>query len=76
MWLPQKQIYTESGHYALPEDVGAELIDNQIYCQATPSGSHQTVLEKTYQSIANDIDTKGGSCEVYPAPLAVKLYEV
>lgn len=27
------------------------------------------------KTIANYIDTKGGSCEVYPAPFAVKLFE-
>ena len=75
MAMPQKQIYTEIDYYALPEDVRAELIDGQIYYQAAPSRIHQKILGKIHQKIANYIDSKAGSCEVYPAPFAVKLWE-
>lgn len=75
MAMPQKQIYTESDYYALPEDVRAELIDGQIYYQEAPSRIHQRILGKLHQKIANYIDSKGGPCEVYPAPFAVKLKE-
>ena len=75
MAIPQKQVYTEADYYALPEDVRAELIDGQIYYQAAPSRAHQKILGKLYQTIANHIDAKGGPCEVYPAPFAVKLKE-
>ena len=74
MAMPQKQIYTEIDYYALPEDVRAELIDGQIYYQAAPSRIHQKILGKIHQKIANYIDSKAGSCEVYPAPFAVKLW--
>ena len=75
MAISQKQIYTEIDYYALPEDARAELIDGQIYYQAAPSRIHQKILGKIHQKIANYIDSKAGSCEVYPAPFAVKLWE-
>lgn len=75
MAIPQKQLYTEADYYNMPEDVRAELIDGQIYYQAAPSRIHQKVLSKLHQAIANYIDSKGGSCEVYPAPFAVKLFD-
>ena len=75
MAIPRKLTYTEADYYALPEDVRAELIDGQIYYQAAPSRIHQKLLGKIHQRIANYIDLKSGSCEVYPAPFAVKLWE-
>ena len=33
------------------------------------------ILGKIHQRISNYIDSKSGSCEVYPAPFAVKLWE-
>lgn len=75
MVIPQKQVYTEADYYALPEDVRAELIDGQIYYQAAPSRIHQKILSEVHTVINNYIKSKGGSCEVYPAPFAVKLRE-
>lgn len=75
MAIPQKQVYTESDYYSLPENVRAELIDGQIYYQAAPSRAHQEILMHVSKTIANYIDTKGGLCKVYPAPFAVKLSE-
>lgn len=75
MPLPQKKLYTEDDYYSLPEDVRAELIDGQIYYQAAPSRAHQKILMSVSKTIANYIDSKGGDCEVYPAPFAVKLRE-
>ena len=75
MAIPQKLTYTEADYYALPEDVRAELIDGQIYYQAAPSRIHQKILGGLYATIYNHIKSKSGSCEVYPAPFAVKLWE-
>lgn len=75
MAIPQKQLYTETDYYALPEDVRAELIDGQIYYQAAPSRIHQKILMEVSGTIRDYIKSKGGSCEVYPAPFAVKLTE-
>ena len=73
MSLPKTPHYTEDDYYALPEDVRAELIDGQIYYQAAPNRRHQKLVMTLSKLIANYIDVKGGSCEVYPAPFAVKL---
>ena len=73
MAIPQKQVYTEDDYYAMPEDVRAELIDGQIFYQAAPSRIHQKILNAVNNTIYNYIKAKGGSCEVYPAPFAVKL---
>lgn len=75
MAMPQRQVYTEDDYYAIPEDVRAELIDGQIYYQAAPSRIHQKILSALHINIGNYINSKSGSCEVYPAPFAVKLNE-
>jgi Uma2 family endonuclease len=75
MPLPTEKIYTETDYYNLPEDIRVELINGQIYNQAAPSRIHQEILMFLSKLIANYIDSKGGSCKVYPAPFAVKLSE-
>lgn len=75
MAISQKQFYTETDYYNMPEDVRAELIDGQFYYQAAPSRIHQKILSKLHQAIANYIDSNDGSCEIYPAPFAVKLFD-
>lgn len=76
MALAQTSFCTEADYYNLPEDVRAELIeDNLIYNQAAPSRIHQTILSELHTSINNYIKSKGGPCRVYPAPFAVKLKE-
>ena len=74
MPLPQERLYTEDDYYNLPEDVRAELIDGQIYYQTAPSRIHQQILGDLYVAIYTYIKANGGSCEVYPAPFAVKLF--
>ncbi len=36
---------------------------------------HQRILGFLFNRIANYINSRAGSCEVYPAPFAVKLFE-
>jgi len=74
MEILKEQTYTEADYYNLPEDVRAELIDGQIYYQAAPNRIHQEILTSILKIIANYIDSKDGSCKVYPAPFAVKLF--
>lgn len=74
MALPQEKGYTEEDYYNLPKDVRAELIDGQFYNMSSPSRVHQELLGAMYVAIANYIKAKGGSCRVYPAPFAVKLF--
>lgn len=67
--------YTEEDYYNLPENVRAELIEGQFYDMASPSRVHQKVLGELYTEIHAYIKSKGGSCEAYPAPFAVKLFD-
>ena len=67
--------YTEEDYYKLPENVRAELIDGQFYYMSAPSRIHQKILSALHICIGNYINSKGGPCEVYPAPFAVKLFE-
>lgn len=76
MSLAQTKSDTEQDYYNLPENIRAELIDGQlIYNQVAPSRIHQTILGELHTVINNYIKSKGGSCRVYPAPFAVKLWE-
>jgi len=75
MALAQAKTYTENDYYNIPEDVRAELIDGQIYYQTAPNRTHQKILSSLHICIGNYINTNNGSCEVYPAPFAVKLFD-
>lgn len=73
--LVHTNIYTEEDYYNLPENIRAELIDGQIYYMAAPSRIHQEILSFLHLEIGNYLRSKKGSCKVYPAPFAVKLFE-
>lgn len=75
MALVRPTIFTEEDYYRLPENVRAELINGQFYSMSAPSRKHQRILSGLHGTIYNYIRSKGGSCEVYPAPFAVKLFE-
>lgn len=70
----QRNLYTEDDYYNLPENIRSELINGQFYNMAAPSRIHQEILMFLSKKIANFIDGKNGSCKVYPAPFAVKLF--
>lgn len=73
--MAQAKVYTEDDYYNLPEDVRAELIDGQFYNMSAPSRMHQTILMELSGTIREYLKSKGGSCRVYPAPFAVKLFK-
>ena len=73
--LAQERLYTIDDIYALPDGERAELIDGQIFYMAPPSTRHQRILSFLHLEIGNYIRSKGGTCEVFPAPFAVFLYE-
>lgn len=75
MVLTQEKTYTEDDYYNIPEDTRTELIDGQFYDMASPSRMHQEILNAINNTIYNYIHSKGGSCKVYPAPFAVKLFD-
>lgn len=73
--LKQTTDYTEEDYYNLPENERAELIDGQFYFMSAPSRIHQEILSFLHVEIVNHIRSKNGSCKVYPAPFAVKIFE-
>lgn len=73
MALAQEKIYTTEDIYALPEGERAELIDGRIYNMAPPNTIHQRISHRLAWKIENYIQSKKGSCEVFPAPFAVFL---
>lgn len=75
MALSQVNIYTIDDIYALPDGKRAELIDGQIYNMAPPGTMHQRISHLLAWKIENYIQSKKGSCEVFPAPFAVFLTE-
>ena len=73
MSLPKETACTIEDIYALPDGQRAELIDGQMYMMAPPKRIHQKLLSNLHYKIYGYIDSKKGSCEVYPAPFAVFL---
>ena len=67
------KIYTVKDIEALPEGKRAELIDGRMYEMASPSRVHQRLLGAMYRVIANYMEERDGSCEVYLAPFAVYI---
>lgn len=74
MPLPNDQRYTIDDIYNLPDGTRAELIDGQIYMITPPNTNHQRILHFLDRSIGNYIADNNGSCEVFPAPFAVRLF--
>ncbi len=72
--MAQIRTYTEEDYYNLPEDIRAELVNGQLYYMAAPSRIHQKILNFLNTEINLYIRSKKGSCEVYPAPFAVRLF--
>lgn len=72
--LAHSIIYTEEDYYRLPEEVRAELIDGKFYYMSAPSRIHQDILNFINTEINLYIRSHSGSCKVYPAPFAVKLF--
>ena len=75
MALPQERNYTIKDIYALPEGQRAELIDGRMYMTAPPNARHQQLVSEFTITIGSYIRSKGGNCNVFPAPLAVFLNE-
>lgn len=73
--LAKSPIYTEDDYYHLPENIRAELIEGKFYNMSAPSRVHQKILMELSGTIREYIRAENGSCEVYPAPFAVKLFD-
>ena len=57
----------------LPEGVHKEMLDGVVYDMAAPSTQHQRISFNLARKIADHIDRKGGTCEVFTAPFGVFL---
>lgn len=75
MALPQVSKYTVEDIYNLPEETRTERLNGQIYYKATPSRTHQKILNYLNTEINLFIRSKGCACEVYSTPFAVFLNE-
>ena len=73
MPLPKSGCYTTDYIYSLPDGQRAELIHGVIYDMAAPDRMHQELCFSLSRKIADYIDSKSGSCKIYPAPFAVFL---
>lgn len=59
----------------LKEGVHAELIDGNIYYFASPDFRHQHIVHILTSIIGDYLETTNPNCEVFFAPLMVKLFE-
>ena len=73
MLLLKPTTYTIKDIYNLPDGHRAELIYGQIYNMAPPNRIHQKLIHQLDKQLGNYVDSKHGTCEVYPAPFAVFL---
>lgn len=71
--LRKEESYTVEDIYNLPDGERAELIDGQIFYMAAPGTTHQRLLHFFDRTIGNYIQSRNGSCEVFPSPFAVFL---
>ena len=74
MALPaEKERYTFADVLTWGEDERIEVINGEAVMMAPPLRVHQEILMALSRQIANFLD--GKQCKVYPAPLAVRLFE-
>lgn len=73
MAFAKAKIYTTEDIEALPEDVRAELINGQLFLMATPTPTHQALISFLVFEFYNYIHSHKGTCQVFPAPLALYL---
>jgi len=73
MPLPRDHYYTAEDYWNLPENQRAELINGKLYDMAPPSRIHQKIVSELHFVFSSHIKSKGGNCDVYPAPFAVNL---
>lgn len=73
MPLP-KSTHTAQDYWSLPMGVRADLIDGELRYRACPNRAHQEIVSTLITRLTNHIESRGGSCEVYPAPFAVNLF--
>lgn len=65
--------YTFADVLAWDEGENIEIINGEAFMMATPSRIHQKISMELSRQLANYLE--GKSCEVYPAPFGVRLFE-
>lgn len=70
---PQPQITSLEQYEALPENIRAEVFDDQIYYMAGPSQEHQTLSTELTTILNSYIKSRNYPCRVFHAPFDVKL---
>ena len=73
MALPQENRYTLADALAWDEQDRVELIDGYPVMMAPPSRAHQKAVSELNRQLGNYLN--GKTCEVYPAPFAVRPFE-
>lgn len=71
----EERYFTIDDIYALQDGKRAELIDGQIYDMAPPNTNHQRILSFLHIEISLYIRQNQGTCEVFPAPFSVFLFQ-
>ena len=69
--LAEQKRYTYADYAAWKGDIRYEIIDGTAYALAAPSSVHQKISKKIFRQL--DHFLIGKTCEVYYAPLAVRL---
>ena len=70
---PKQGKYTAADYYAVPDDIQIELIDGVIYDMGSPSRDHQLMLSYLHFEFYRCIEEHASPCQIYFAPLGVKL---
>lgn len=73
MPLPQENDYTLADVLAWEDEERMELIEGRPYLMAPPVRVHQKICGGLFGQLYNYLQDK--TCEVYPAPFAVRLFE-
>lgn len=66
-------LISSEDYWKIPDVQRAELIDGQLYDMASQGYVHQKLISAFTVIFSNHIKSKGGSCDVIPAPFAVNL---
>ena len=66
-------LYTVEDVEALPENRRVELINGVLYDMATPTTTHQRLVQRLSYELYRFIQEHKGTCEVFPAPFGVYL---
>lgn len=74
MVLPvEKERYTFADVLTWSENERIEIINGEAVMMVPPSRIHQKISGEIFRQFANYLE--GKKCEVYPAPLGVRLFE-